>query len=264
MLRSTLTLATGAVALVAAGYGLGYRPWRRRWLASPDESARGLPGDALVPDADFNQTMAITINAPPSAVWPWLLQVGYGRAGWYSYDAIDMRGRSARAVRPDLQHLQVGETVPFAPGMGFRVEVLEPQHALVLYADSELSTASVTASEDADGRSAEAQHAGLRLAGLLADANASAFRMTWAFVLDPVGAGTTRLLERFRTRAAPGPLTAIARPIVDVGHFLMTRKHLLGIKERAEQVGGDVTATTLPEVSRTEPALPSIVPVGAP
>jgi hypothetical protein len=250
MLRSVLTTVTGAVALGAAAYELGYRPWRRRWLAGPEESARGLPGDALVPDADFNQTMAITIDAPASAVWPWLLQMGYGRAGWYSYDAIDMIGRSVRDVRLDLQQLEVGETIPFAPGMGFRVEILEPQRALVLYADSETAAAPKDAVPEAEG-------AGLKLAGLLSDANASAFRLTWAFVLEPAGVGRTRLLERFRTRATAGPATPFVRPVVDVGHFLMTRKHLLGIRERAEQPVTARAALDPPEVTHPAPDLPA-------
>ena len=230
-MRRMLALATGAVAFVVAAHEFGMKPWRRRWLAGPDESSRELPGDSLVADADSCQTMAVSIDAPPSAVWPWLMQLGYGRAGWYSYDAIDMRGRSSREIRPEFQQLEVGDQVPFAPELGFRVEFINPDHALVLSADSESLAATGTGPQGA----AEREGAGLRLVGTLSDANAGAFRMTWAFVLEPVGIGRTLLLERFRTRSTPGPAAALVRPIVDNGHFLMTRKHLLGVKQRAEQ-----------------------------
>jgi uncharacterized protein YndB with AHSA1/START domain len=238
MVRSMVVLAAGTVALVGVAYEFGMKPWRRRWLAGPDAAERALPGDDVVADADFCQTMAITIDAPPSAVWPWLTQQGYGRAGWYSYDAMDMRGHSSREIRPELQHLVVGDSVPFAPGLGFRVEALEPGHALVLSADSEALAAPGGGSPEPAGEPTEREGAGLGLVGKLADANAGAFRMSWAFVLEPVATGRTLLLERFRTRATPGPATVLVRPIVDNGHFLMTRKHLLGIKERAERTPG--------------------------
>jgi len=256
MVRRILVLATGVVALVAVAHELGMKPWRRRWLANPDESARVLPGDLIVPDADFSQTMAITIDAPPAAVWPWLLQLGYGRAGWYSYDAIDMRGRSSREIRPELQQLSVGGSVPFAPGLEFRVEALEPERALVLSADSEALAAPGSGSPEPGAEPAEREGAALGLVGKLADANAGAFRMTWAFVLEPVDTGRTRLLERFRTRATPGPATVFVRPIVDNGHFLMTRKHLLGIRQRAERTPIFATAVEAPAAAGVGPGLP--------
>ncbi len=224
----------GLSALTAAGvaaYRFGYVPWRRSWLADPDEASRPLPGDELVPDADYDETMAVTIDAPAERIWPWLLQMGYGRGGWYSYDAIDLLGHSAGAVVPELQALEVGAVVPFAPGMGFRVDVLEPKRALVLYGDDQV----VQASSPADGGDGSSETGpGLRLAGLLSDANMRAFQVSWAFVLEPVDGMRTRLLERFRTHSTPGPATVVVRPLIDVGHFLMTRRQLLGIRERAE------------------------------
>jgi hypothetical protein len=238
MRRFIIALAAAA-ASAAAGYQLVYKPWRRQWYASRDEAARPLPGDDLVPDADFNETMAITIDASPSTVWPWLLQVGYGRGGWYSYDVIDMRGHSAREIRPELQDLQVGQMVPFAPGMGFRVDVLEPERALVLYGDDSVSAQQAPATgEEGAGGPVEEQGAGLKMTGVLAQANMSAFAVSWAFVLEPLDGGRTRLLERFRTRTTPGPAASIVGPLIGHGHFLMTRKQMLGIKERAEMLAG--------------------------
>jgi hypothetical protein len=79
--------------------------------------------------------------------------------------------------------------------------------------------------------------------------------MTWAFVLEPAGSGRTRLIERFRTRATPGPATPLVRPIVDNGHFLMTRKHLLGIRQRAERTPAVAVADVAPPAAGVGPGL---------
>jgi hypothetical protein len=246
MLRSIAGLIAGVAVSAVAGYQLAYKPWRRQWEAGRDETARTLPGDELIPDADFTQTMAVTIDAPPSAVWPWLLQMGYGRGGWYSYDAIDMRDHSVREILPELQDLAVGRLIPFAPEMSFRVERLDPEHALVLYGDSKLVEQQQHAAEKAgDGERPEEEPPGLKVVGAISQANMSEFKVSWAFVLDPLDGGRTRLLERFHTRSTRGPATAIVGPLVDHGHFLMTRKQMLGIKERAEMTAGSVAAPTL-------------------
>ena len=240
MRRLILGITAGAAVSAVAGYQLAYKPWRRQWEASPEESERPFPGDDIVTDTDFVDTMAVTIDAPPSAVWPWLLQMGYGRGGWYSYDAIDMLGHSTREILPDLQDLRVGQFIPFAPKVGFRVDVLEPGRALVLYLDDELVKQQEQAARaaEAGGEPVEAESAGLKVVGGLAGANMSSFRVSWAFVLEPLDGDRTRLLERFRTRSAPGPAAAITGPLIDHGHFLMTRKQLLGIKERVEMPAG--------------------------
>jgi hypothetical protein len=236
MIRRIIGLIAWAAMLAVISYEYGYKPWRKRWQASEDEASRPLPGDDIVKDPEFDQTMAVTVDAPPSAIWPWLLQVGYGRGGWYSYDVIDMRGESADEIRPELQELRVGQVVPIAPNIGFRVEVLEPERALVLFGSGELieeqqrAAAILEAGEKAEGLSPS-----LKMVGALSDANMTDFQMSWAFVLEPIEHGRTRLLERFRTRVTPGPATAVISPLIDIGHFLMTRRQLLGIKQRAER-----------------------------
>jgi hypothetical protein len=239
MRKRSVGLTVGVTVAAVAACQLGYITWRRRWQASPDECTRTLPGDHLVPEPQFNQTLAVTIDAPPSAIWPWLVQMGYGRAGWYSYDAIDMRGRSAQGIRPELQDLRVGQTVPLAPNMDFRAEIVEPDRALVLYGDSEL-VAQQQAARRAEAGEPEKEGAGLKLVGALSDANMSAFAVSWAFILEPIEGERTRLLERFRTTSTPGPATALVRPLIDVGHFLMTRRQMLGIRERAERMPAEV------------------------
>src|SRR4051812_11491507 len=94
-------LATTLVVLAATGY----RRWHRRWGATPDEVAGAMPGDDLLERAHFVATRAVTIDAPASDVWPWLVQVGFGRAGFYSYDLVDNLGRpSAQEVLDQFQH----------------------------------------------------------------------------------------------------------------------------------------------------------------
>src|SRR3990172_10244978 len=95
----------------------------------------------LAPDPPAGAPRGRTIDAPPEAVWPWLVQMGYGRGGWYSYDAVDMKGASSATILPEHQSLAVGDLVPTDPGGGFVVKVVESEHALVLYVDPEVLAA---------------------------------------------------------------------------------------------------------------------------
>lgn len=107
-------LFTAATAVVA--YARYVRPWQLTWAATPGEVARELPGDELVIRPTFNATRAITIAAVPAEIWPWLIQVGLTRAGWYSYDILDNLGRrSARRIIPEFQHLAPGDVIPMSP-----------------------------------------------------------------------------------------------------------------------------------------------------
>ncbi|MEX1295270.1 MAG: hypothetical protein AB1Z67_03765 [Candidatus Limnocylindrales bacterium] len=215
----------------AAGFAFGlYRQLseaRQTWGVSPAEAERSLPGDELVPDAIVAETRGIDIDAPPETVWPWLVQMGYGRAGWYSYDRIDMDGRSADVILDDFQELAEGDRLPTHPGGGFEVRTLHPNEALVLYLDTELVN---TADE------AEDIPAGLLGAGFMGDMAMSEFRASWAFILEPASGGRTRLIERTRLWAADsGGPQRVALPLMGLGVFVMTRKQMLGLKERAER-----------------------------
>jgi hypothetical protein len=84
------------------------RPWHLRWGATDDEVASAMPGDGLVPKSHFTATRAITIDAPPEAVWPWVMQVGFNRTGFYSFDLLDSLGRpSSNTILADWQQLRV-------------------------------------------------------------------------------------------------------------------------------------------------------------
>jgi len=99
------------------------RPWHMHWGATPAEIGAVMPGDDIVADAQFNATRAVTIDAPPDEVWPWIVQVGYGRAGFYTYDLVDNGGvPSADAIVDELQRVEVGDRIPmFHPSHGLAV-----------------------------------------------------------------------------------------------------------------------------------------------
>jgi hypothetical protein len=205
------------------------RELQRTWGIRPDDVMRPMPGDELVVPAPIVETRSIDIDAPPDAVWPWLVQMGYERAGWYSYDRMDMRGSSADRILPEHQSLAAGDIVPTHPGGGFRVEEVEPGRSLVLYLDTPLVMSQAAAQGD------EATPAGLKAAGAMGEATMPEFRASWAFLLEPLSDHRTRLVERFRVwTPVPTPMQKLGLPLMGTGVFLMTRKHMLGLKERAE------------------------------
>jgi hypothetical protein len=192
-----LVLGTGAV--VAGSWALWrYRGWHLRWGATDAEVAAPMPGDELVPSAPFWATRAVTIDAPPSEVWPWLVQVGFGRAGFYSYDWADNLGRrSARVLLPEYQSPRPGDVAaPMASSIDERtastVVMAEEPHVLVW------------AKPDS----------------------------TWAWRLTE-DAGRTRLVTRLKARYQAGLFLPVTVLLMEVGDFPMMRRMLLGLSERA-------------------------------
>ena len=191
-----LVAGVAVAAAVLGAYRRWAQPWQHRWGATDEEVAAALPGDEIIPDATGSTTRAITIAAVPADVWRWLAQLGYGRAGWYSYDWIDNDGRpSADRVVPELQDLGVGDQIQMGPGMGPAVRELEPNRYLV---------------------------AGDRECG------------SWCLALRP-GDGGTRLVSRWRVRWPLTPATVFWVLLSDRGAFIMERRMLKGIKERVER-----------------------------
>jgi hypothetical protein len=179
-----------------------YRHWHLRWGATDAEVAVTMPGDELVPTPSFNATRALTIQASRAQVWPWIVQIGTGRAGFYSYDLFDNGARpSADRILPELQDTQVGDWVPMFSKVNettaFRVKAFEPNRWL-LWAKPD---------------------------------------STWAWTLTPLEGGRTRLLTRLKATYdwhSPG-LALLTVIIFELGDFPMMRKLLLGVKSRAER-----------------------------
>lgn len=185
----------------------------KNWGARPGETRRSLPGDSLVPNPQAHTTRAVSIDAPAQDVWPWLVQMGQARGGFYSYDLLErlagLRIRNANMIHQQWQDLDVGDVVRLSPSSAMVVADVEPEEALVLYQDVPL-----TAEYD------------------------EPFRWSWAFYLEPIGTARTRLLVRTRVAWKPDGLARyIMDGPVELIHFMMERGMLLGVKKRAEGMG---------------------------
>lgn len=128
-------LAAVAVAVFTTGYLAVVRPRLLRWGATVDEARGPYPGAGLIPGGTRSATMAVTIDAPPSRVWPWLVQMGTDRAGWYSWDRLDNFGRrSAESIHPEWQDIAIGDRLAAKPDGSewWAVAALEPERFLGL------------------------------------------------------------------------------------------------------------------------------------
>ncbi|HEU0074610.1 MAG TPA: hypothetical protein VFS30_11440 [Dehalococcoidia bacterium] len=209
-----IRLATVVASLYAAIYYLG-----RTWGSRPEERGRRLSGDEIVPSAKLVTDHAITIDAPPERVWPWLLQVGWGRAGWYTYRWVDRllfpnNAPSARRILPQFQSLEAGDEVPDGPpesGCFFVVERMEADRLLVLHSTTHLP------------------------AKLLRDPRV-ALSWTWTFTLDPEPGGRTRYHFRVRLNVRPLWLLVASHLFIVPADFLMARSMCKGLKERVESM----------------------------
>lgn len=205
----------GAAGLGA--YMLFFRPWQRRWGATDEEVNSTLPGDELVPHADVVETRVVTINATPAAIWPWLVQIGQGRAGYYSYTQLEnlagLKMKNAEGINPEWQHLQVGDIVPAEPGgKGFKVYALEHERALVF-----------------GGREGDD--------GVFEGFTQMFPEFSWAFVLVPIDSEHTRLISRLRGSFRPSFSNKLIGYFFEPIEFLMSSRMLLGIKKLVEQAG---------------------------
>jgi hypothetical protein len=178
-----------------------YRRWHLRWGATDTEVISVMPGDQLVPHPSFTATRAITISASPKDVWPWIVQIGTGRAGFYSYDLFDNAARhSAESVLPQFQDIRVGDWVPMSTKVNettaFKVKAFEPTQWL-LWAKP---------------------------------------HSTWSWRLTPTEDGGTRLVTRLKEKydwRSPG-LALLTIILFEFGDFPMMRRLLLRMKSRAE------------------------------
>lgn len=185
-----------------------FRPWHQRWGATNAEVAATMPGDDLVSGCQYVITRAITIGAPPAVVWPWLVQIGFGKAGFYSNDLLDNFGHpSADRVVSEFQELRVGDWVPMFSKVNdttaFKVaEIVTFKNLVWLKPDS-----------------------------------------TWSWVLTPTGSGTrlvTRIRMQYRWNRPAEALFSLV--LNEFGDFVMMRKMLLTIRNRVEGYEPGITA----------------------
>ena len=192
-----------ATLTISVLYWLLIRRWMSRWGAMPSDLTRVMTGDALLANPTYSGTMAVTVDAAPEHIWPWLVQIGYRRGGLYSYDWLDrlfgyLDRPSATRILPEFQHLAVGDRIPIGQGPSWPVAAIEPNRALVL-----------------DMR------------------NMGGFDWVWQFGLYPVDEQRTQLVSRSCVRARSA-WARLATYVIEPAGFLMTRRMLLGLKQRAE------------------------------
>ena len=202
-----------AGALVGAALAPAYvgliLPWHRRWGATKAEVERSLPGDEIVPQPKMTSTRAITIEATPDQIWPWLAQLGQGRGGMYSYETLEnLAGcdiHNADHILPECQNLQEGDEIRMGPeGYPFyTVAEMQPERALVLRGHDPQTKAPGPAS--------------------------------WTFVLERQPDGSTRLISRQRSDYEPGPANFVMwRVFTEPVSFIMEQKMLRTLKQRVE------------------------------
>jgi len=186
------------MVIALAFYLAVYRPAQLRLGATREEVARAMPGDEIQRRPVFNATRAVTIAATPEQVWPWLVQIGYKRAGWYGYDWVDNAGiASAERLMPEWQHIEVGDAVPIWEGINFRVAALEPSRYVVW--------------QSASGRD------------------------SMVLALYPMDATHTRLAWRIHNASYQWMSGYIfVQLFADLADVIAVRENLLGIKRRAE------------------------------
>jgi hypothetical protein len=202
---TTTLFAALTLVLAAAVYWFPVRRWFHRWGATEDELTRPMKGDAIVAAPTYTATLGITVKATPEDVWPWLVQLGKGRGGLYSYDWLDrlfgyLDGPSADRILPEHQQLAAGDVIPVGRGPGFPVAAVEANRALVLGGE------------------------------------ANDFAWVWQFGLYPIDERQTRLVSRNAVRI---PKTAGAwcfLRMIEPAAFLMTRRMLIGLRQRAERL----------------------------
>jgi hypothetical protein len=195
-LGAGLIVGFGLAALVIAVYVRLIGPWQRRWGATDEEVERAMPGDELLRTGVPSTTRGIAIEADPRDVFPWLVQIGYGRGGWYSYDWIDNDGRrSIDRIDAALQDLGVGDRIQMTPGFGPIVREIQLNHYILSGGD----------------------------------------RDTWCLLVAPTGDGRTRLVSRWRQDWPKSVATTIWTVLADPGAFVMEQRMLRGIRDLAER-----------------------------
>ena len=200
MQASMITIGISLIVLVFL-YLVFFRPWQLRWGATDAEVKRSMPGDEIVGKPSFNATRAVTIHAPAQNIYPWIVQMGVSRAGWYSYDLLDNLGRrSAESILPEHQNIQVGDLIPISPDgkQGMRVKYFRKNKWMLWW--------------DNKGDS------------------------SWVWEIHPEGEGNARLITRVRVKYRWFSPVILFNLLIEFFDILMMHKSMLGIKRRAEKL----------------------------
>jgi hypothetical protein len=207
------------LGLSAGVYAFAVRPRMLRWGATDEEVRQPYPGEGLIPGGRRGGTMAVTINVPPSRVWPWLVQMGCGRAGWYSWDQLDNGGvPSAERIHAEWQNLAVGDRLPSTPSGSawFEVAALEPERFLALRAPINLR--------------------GGRPFDTTGPRPLCYIDALWGFQLKELPGGRTRLVVSGYAAARPWFLQRIADIFFwEPAHWIMQTRQFANVKRRAER-----------------------------
>jgi len=195
----TIIITAIALAILVLAYLKIIRPWQLQWGASKVENERSMPGDEIVEEPSFNATRAVTINAPAENIYPWIVQIGVNRAGWYSYDVLDNLARkSAERILPEHQNIEFGDLIPMSPDGKQGIWVKEfRENEWILWWDKAGDT-------------------------------------TWAWGIYPDGEQGCRLITRVRMKYRWKSISALFNLLIEFFDFPMMRKCMLGIKARAE------------------------------
>jgi len=206
--------------IVASWYILKKRDDNNKWGATEEEYLSELPGDDLIPDQVREHTRAITIRASADKIWPWLVQMGRDKAGFYSYESIEkcfgLEIKTSTEIIPEFQNLKEGEWIAISEdGFGFEVnEMMENEYLVLLSRPSKIT----------DGEGEIEEYSGW-------DNESS-----WAFILRKVDDNLSRLIIRTRIGKKDGVSDKLFYHfLLEPGHFIMERKMMLGIKERVER-----------------------------
>lgn len=207
-------VAAAAAAIMGVIGFFAFRPRMLRWGATPTEAGSSMEGDQLIADPILTTTRAISIRAGADRVWPWLAQTGQGRGGFYSYEWLEnlvgLDIHNADRVIPELQDLQPGDLIPFWRGRGVNVVTVEPPRLLVL-----AGTLNPPKSDAVD---------------------AAPVGGTWVFAVNELDSQETRLVVRSRVaKFEPWWLSRLMMLLLEPVHFVMERKMLQGIRQRAER-----------------------------
>jgi hypothetical protein len=219
-LKTRLVPFAALFAFGVAIYAFFMRKRLLNWGTTNEEAHQPFPGDSLIANPNYQSTRAILIHSTPKDIWPWIIQIGYQRGGFYSYDWLERKAglkglSSTDQVVPAWQKILPGDTVSISPVTPLKVVAFEPERAFVLHTVMNPFTA--------------------RIVDQRLQPGTPTIDWTWAFILEPVGPDATRLLIRVRANIQPQHLGRILSWLaLEPVHFLMENKMLQGIQRRAE------------------------------